>query len=89
MLSDKRGQGLSLNTIVIALIVLTVLVVIIVIFTGALGNIVPGFQKCSVPPNQCALDASSCDKNDGFVYNPGLKCENKAEFCCQNTGIKS
>jgi hypothetical protein len=33
----KRGQGLPLNTIIVAIIVLVVLVVLIAIFTGRIG----------------------------------------------------
>ncbi len=34
---DKRGQGLSLNVIIIAALALIVLVVLVVIFTGRIG----------------------------------------------------
>jgi len=37
-MKSKRGQGLPMNTIVIAAIVLIVLVVIIMIFTGSMGK---------------------------------------------------
>jgi len=37
-MKSKRGQGLPMNTIVIAAIVLIVLVVIIMIFTGSMGT---------------------------------------------------
>ena len=37
MLKNKKAQGLSLNTIIIAAIVLIVLVVLIMVFTGRMG----------------------------------------------------
>lgn len=37
-MKSKRGQGLPMNTIVIAAIVLIVLVVIVMIFTGGMGK---------------------------------------------------
>ncbi|MBU4492815.1 MAG: hypothetical protein KKA61_00425, partial [Nanoarchaeota archaeon] len=37
-MKSKRGQGLPMNTIVIAAIVLVVLVVLIMIFTGSMGK---------------------------------------------------
>ena len=50
---DKKAQGLSLNTIIIAIIVLIVLVVIILVFTGAFGTIInPGIADCLTKPNQ-------------------------------------
>ena len=39
---DKRGQGLSLNTIIVAIIVLIVLVVLVMIFTGLLLGMMLG-----------------------------------------------
>ena len=42
MFKNKKGQGLSLNTIIIASIVLIVLVVLIMIFTGQMGNFIRG-----------------------------------------------
>ena len=37
-MKSKKGQGLSMNTIVLAAIVLIVLIVLIVIFSGKLGE---------------------------------------------------
>jgi len=37
-MKSKRGQGLPMNTIVIAAIVLVVMVVLIMIFTGSMGK---------------------------------------------------
>jgi len=44
-MKSKRGQGLPLNTIVIAAIVLVVLVVLVMIFTGSMGGFVKGLKK--------------------------------------------
>ncbi len=41
----KKGQGLSLNTIIIAAIVLIVLVVLWAIFTGRMGVFTKGIQE--------------------------------------------
>ena len=41
----KKGQGLSLNTIIIAAIVLIVLVVLWAIFTGRMGAFAEGVKK--------------------------------------------
>jgi len=42
----KKGQGLSLNTIIIAAIVLIVLVVLWAIFTGRMGGFTAGLKEC-------------------------------------------
>lgn len=44
-MNDKRGQGLSLNVIIIAIIALVVLVVLIAIFTGKMGYFQEGIDK--------------------------------------------
>jgi len=42
---DKKGQGLSLNTIIIAAIVLIVLIVLWAIFTGKMGGFSTGISE--------------------------------------------
>jgi hypothetical protein len=39
MVKNKKGQGLPLNTIIIAIIVLVVLVVLVAVFTGRIGRV--------------------------------------------------
>ena len=39
---DKRGQGLSLNVIIIAALALIVLVILVVVFTGGIGRFEKG-----------------------------------------------
>jgi len=44
----KKAQGLSLNTIIIAIVVLIVLVVLIMIFTGYFGSrFTPEVTSCA------------------------------------------
>ena len=57
---DKRGQGLPITTIIIAILALLVLVVIILIFTG----------KVRVFGGELV----SCSGKGGFCAKPDLKC---------------
>ena len=50
---DKKSQGISINTIIIAAIALIVLVVLIAIFTGKIGGFTAGVTDTS---------ELSCDK---------------------------
>ena len=61
MKKKKNAQGLSLNTIVIASIVLIVLVVLIGIFTGHIGNWIGGVDDAT--KKTCPADQikPSCD----------------------------
>lgn len=42
---DKKGQGLSLNVIIVAALALIVLVVLVVVFTGRIGIFEEGVSK--------------------------------------------
>jgi len=68
----KRGQGLPLNTIIIAAIVLIVLVIIILIFTGRIGGFNRDVQSCANNGGQCV---DSCGDN-----------QRQASFSCDNNG---
>jgi hypothetical protein len=56
----KKGQGLPLNTIIIAIIVIVVLVVIILIFTGQLGDFGKAANACVQAGGYCTED-DNCD----------------------------
>jgi len=46
-MSSKKGQGLSLSTIVIAALVLVVLVILVMLTTGYFGKWMPSFHTLS------------------------------------------
>lgn len=55
MLKNKKAQGLSLNTVIIAAIVLIVLVILVMVFTGRMGFFTRGLWnqtggKVCAPP---------------------------------------
>ena len=78
---NAKAQGLSLNTIVIAALVLIVLVVVIAIFSGAMGDAAEWFSSCSSKNGQC-LSEDQCENR--FVV-PGRGCGDN-EVCC--SGLK-
>ncbi|MBT6773921.1 hypothetical protein HOA91_00980 [Candidatus Woesearchaeota archaeon] len=47
MVFNKKGQGLSLTTIIVAALALIVLVVLIMVFTGRIGIFQGGLDKAS------------------------------------------
>ena len=77
----KKGQGLSLNVIIIAAIVLIVLIVLWAIFTGRMGGFTSGVKECrsnykwdkNVAPDGCP---------PGTVNYPGTD----QDFCCVEVG---
>lgn len=91
---DKRGQGLPLNTIIIALLVITVLVVVVVIFTGQTKNFTAGLRDCATSGGTCEAGTdqcpagyskaplSSCDKKDGKDQTCCIKVEEVKKKAC-------
>jgi hypothetical protein len=69
-MKSTKGQGLSLNTIIIAILVLIVLIVVVLIFTGYFGRMfTPGVQSCIAKGGSCedlnANPPGSCDPTKG------------------------
>ena len=72
-MNDKKGQGLSINYIVIIAISLVVLVVIVLFFTGALKNM---FPKTDIYQN---VDSST---RQIWINQCELACQSgKANYC--------
>jgi len=65
----KKGQGLSLNTIIVAAIVLIVLIVLWAIFTGRMG----GFASGMVSTEKCS---DVCDATGGSVDGTCVATDN-------------
>ena len=51
---NKKGQSISINTIIIAAIGLAVLVVLFAIFTGRLGGFTKGVQETDTCAQKCS-----------------------------------
>ena len=66
---NKKGQGISINTIIIAAIGLAVLIVLFAIFTGRLGIFSKGVQDTDT----CAQKCSSLNMNPGSHPSQDIK----------------
>jgi hypothetical protein len=93
---NKRGQGLSITTIIVAAIALIVLVVLVAIFTGRLGGFNRGLTdvstceslggaRCTTSDN-CASDArvlgaSDCGKD---LSQDGGTDKSSDPICCKS-----
>ena len=68
---NKKGQSISINTIIIAAIGLAVLVVLFAIFTGRLGGFTKGVQETDT----CAQKCLSLNMEWGTkLYSEGSQC---------------
>jgi len=77
-MKTKRGQGLSLNVIIISAIALIVLVVLVMIFTGRMGVFTGGINKCANQGGECGTDEATC-RAAGGVPMKASDCPNE---CC-------
>lgn len=87
MIRNKKAQGLSVTTIIVAILVMLVLVVVALIFTGALGDFSERIRdffatkECGdIEGGNPTLATEGCDEDSevqyvGFVkVDPGYVC---------------
>ena len=78
-MKSKRGQGLPMNTIVIAAIVLVVMVVLILIFTGRMGKTTTELRTCLARGGICLDEEDeTCDTAGGERLVDAGDCDR----CC-------
>ena len=88
---NKKGQSISINTIIVAAIALAVLVVLFAIFTGRLGGFTKGVQetdtcaqKCSSlnMPNSADLTQPECTQRPSGTFIAGKYSDTPNNGCC-------
>ena len=72
----KKGQSISINTIIIAALGLAVLVVLFVVFTGRFGKFGEGVKESSLT---CDKGCKAVGYNQGFYRGKGA--EGVGETC--------
>ncbi|MFH1440150.1 MAG: hypothetical protein ABIG89_06275 [Candidatus Woesearchaeota archaeon] len=81
----KKAQGLSLNVVASAVIVLTVIIVLIIIFTGKLSLFSSNISGCEAKPGAKCVVGIECpdSKTDSVYYSQKLtfNCA-KGSVCC-------
>ncbi len=89
-LGSKKAQGMSLNTVIIAIIVLVVLVVLVMIFTGYFGKIfTPTVGSCQSAGGTCAPSCGNDESGRPIGEVRGSRCYkadntvDTAMKCCQ------
>ena len=87
-MKNKRAQGISVNTIIIAAIALIVLVVLIAIFTGYMGKW--GGQLPEAEIKNCAdlnegraVTGTACPEDSGLTKASGVYADvESGQVCC-------
>lgn len=86
MLINKKSQGLSVRTIIIAILVLIVLVVLITILVGQTGKGRQGLNDCENKGGTCEFKGiKECADNGGIPLD-FLDCDDKEQTCCNLVG---
>jgi len=92
----KKGQGISINTIIIAAIALAVLVVLFAIFTGRLGMFSRGVSETTSCQRACETlnmkigtmsktEITTCKNTEGRTYLAGTYGDITSDsICCCN-----
>tara|TARA_Y100000310_G_scaffold287358_1_gene312189 strand:- start:1169 stop:1432 length:264 start_codon:yes stop_codon:yes gene_type:complete len=85
---DKKGQGISINVIIVAAIALLVLVVLSVIFIGRVDIFSRKSNECaSFGSNTvCADSCGAGDAEDFPTPHPTLSCATEGQSCCLKAG---
>ncbi len=88
MFKNKKGQGISINAIIIAAIALIVLVVLVAIFTGKLSDWVGSITGISGDGKKTCSDQLGtfeqqevCGTKNGIVLNS--KDREGGKICCK------
>lgn len=88
---SQKAQGLSMNTIILAVLALVVLIVLILIFTGKVGKTGEGVdtvrdkysgKDCQIPGTQrtCRVSQQECEQQGGRI-DAGALCTSGG-VCC-------
>ncbi len=72
----RKGQGLPLNVVIIAVIVIVVAVVLITIFTGNIGKFRQAAESCATKGGSCEVNCESSSYCQDWVCT-----ETRAEDC--------
>ena len=89
----KKGQGISINMIIVAAIALLVLVVLSVIFIGKVGKTRQEIDRCETARGRCVFNPTSdcagtydtvrydlgCNNDGDSTYNEGAQIDG---VCC-------
>ena len=83
MSTTKKAQGMPLNTIVLAALVLIVLVILVLIFSGRINLFRGGLSSCE---GTCETSAQCANGNIGIYMKgctqTGSSYAEGADYCC-------
>lgn len=83
----KKAQGMSLNVIVVAAIVVLILIVLSVIFIRGTGSFVESVASCERKGGQCAVECGSIvyGTEEYTIRDFDARCSD-GQVCCLKVG---
>jgi len=79
MIKKRKGQGLSLNVVILAILALVVLIVLVSIFSKQTGKSVNILESCAGRGGECRSNGCL----DGEFKLGTVECSDK-KICCVN-----
>jgi hypothetical protein len=80
----KKGQGLSVNTIVVAALAVTILVILVLVFVSNINKTNQGINNCENKGYECVVDKKlGCTGKGGVIQIwdcPDVGSQK--QFCC-------
>jgi hypothetical protein len=79
---SRKGQGLPLNTIILAILALVVLVVLLFMVGRRLGVFGEALASCDAQDGTCVAQ-DVCQRVDTSITIKGTKCAQATPVCCK------
>ncbi len=77
-----KGQGISINMIIVAAVALIVLVVLSVIFLGRFGIFSSKTADCETQGGQCVVGACPTGQRDYAIWTCPKTASGASQSCC-------
>jgi len=91
---SKKGQGISMETIVVAVIVVAVLVVLLLVFTGRINIFGTNLKQCSTAAGICDNDCIIGDNDHAKLFKLSeaskqcpVDAPGDSQYCCSVVGV--
>ena len=81
MAKSRKGQGLSLNVMILAILALVVLIVLIAIFSRQSGTSIRSIESCEGKGGECRA-GQECKINE--IKLDSANCPSQNQICCIN-----
>ncbi len=79
--SPKRAQGLSMETLIIAAILIATIIIVVFVMARQGGTFTKGVSDCQANEGKCMASAAACFEQGGQIMS--FACPNDKPACCR------